>query len=511
MTRAQTIEQLDATISRMATSKTIMTLFHYNVALSRYYLFNNPTKAELLLASMKDAGIDPDIATYNVQLDHAIKTSNSVRVDALLKEIQTLGLQHNDVTHALLAKHWVALGDFNSIELMLDNLTARNTVPNKFFWSKLIDGYARQNNAAAAERTAERMHRLGKELDVYSLGALLQAFVSVGSTDKCRAMMTRALEQGVKTNAVVWNTFINALLQERKLPLAQRITNAEEALEQMLSQHIMIDNYVACTMLRAYNEAMQWEKGNAFLRRALQLGLKPSTAVFNALMAAWVGQNRIEDAEVCVVVVRPLHTPLTMILQKVLEQVEKNRLKPTIISYNILIHAYCEKGDGEKALSALKRAQERGLAPNEATYDIIARGLLAKGDTMVAAELLTQMIGKRMPPSRPALETLVGQLIDKKNLKEAENWIAEMLRLSLRPHIEHVGRLIVEWARVGNISRSEHWRTNLMRGQYKRMEKIETANKCDAQIQQIKRGAQATESQDEQETPDEQLQTLLDQ
>ena len=298
MTAAKTLPELDDVIGRMATSRVNMHLIHYNIALSRYYLLGSATKAELLLASMKNAGITPDIATYNVQLNHSISEHNDARTAALLQETQKLGLQPNDMTHSLLAKHWVNQGDFKSVELLLDNLTARNVVPSRFFWSKLIDGYARQGNAEAAEKTVERMARLGLEMDIYSMGALLSAYANAGATDKSREVMARVMQQGLKTNSVIWTTYINGLLKEPRVALHKRIANAEEAIGQMRKCRVLVDSHTACTMVRAYNEALQWDKSHAFLKQALQDGLRPSTAVFNSLMSAWVGQGRLEDAEV---------------------------------------------------------------------------------------------------------------------------------------------------------------------------------------------------------------------
>lgn len=507
MTAAKTIAELDDVLTRMSTSRVTLRLVHYNIALSRYYLLGSPSKAELLLASMKEAGVAPDIATFNVQLSRSVSERNDVRTAALLKEIQTLGLQANDMTHALLCKHWVEQGDFKSVELLLDNLSARNVVPNKYFWSKLIDGYARQSNAEAAERTVGRMARLGLELDIYSMSALLSAYVNAGAIAKCRELMARVVREGLKSNSVVWCTYITGLLREPHVPIMQRLANAEEALKQMREIHVPIDSHIASAMLRGYNDARQWERGRFFLQSALSSGLRPSSAVFNGLMTAWIGQGKLADAEVRTDVCRGALTPCP---QSVLGEIVRAGLTPTIISYNILIGEYCERGQGDKALELLKRAQAEGVEADVATYDIIAKGLLKKGDTAAAAEVMTQMIGKRMEPSRPAMHALIRQLTEARRLKEAEDWIGENQRLGHAPTLQIMAHLVLKYGVQGDEEKAGEWRERLLASTKYSAEEKDRALRWCAKHTAHRRTEERPADEAKALTAEQELQQLLD-
>ena len=203
---------------------------------------------------------------------------------------------------------------------------------------------------------------------------------------------------------------------------------------------------------------------------------------------------------------------LTSILQKVLDEIDSAKMKPSIISFNILIHAYCEREQGERALALLKRAQTNGIEPDVATYDIIAQGLLKKKQTAAAAEVLTQMIGKRMSPSRPAMYTLIRQFTDTMKLKEAEDWLDENRRLGFAPTLQQIAHLLLQYTIHDNDDKAAEWQRRLMESKYTPEEKDRALRWCKKHMarSRAKQHHEIDEPAKPAPTAEQELQSLLD-
>lgn len=58
---------------------------------------------------------------------------------------------------------------------------------------------------------------------------------------------------------------------------------------------------------------------------------------------------------------------------------EKEKKWPNIVTYNVLIKGFCQKGKLEDANSLLNELLEKGLIPNKTTYQIIREEMMEKG------------------------------------------------------------------------------------------------------------------------------------
>ncbi|KAF4373962.1 hypothetical protein F8388_007868 [Cannabis sativa] len=58
---------------------------------------------------------------------------------------------------------------------------------------------------------------------------------------------------------------------------------------------------------------------------------------------------------------------------------EKDGKRANIVTYNLLIKGYCEKGMLEDANRLLNEMLEKGLVPNRITYDVVREEMLEKG------------------------------------------------------------------------------------------------------------------------------------
>jgi pentatricopeptide repeat protein len=120
-----------------------------------------------------------------------------------------------------------------------------------------------------------------------------------------------------------------------------------------------------------------------------RLGLRPSTAVYNAVIAASVRAGAVDSAYLR------------------FQQMPADGCRPDCFTYNALVHGVCRRGIVDEALRLVKQMEGAGIRPNIFTYTMLVDGFCNAGRTEDAVSLLRKMKEKGVAPSEATYRTLV--------------------------------------------------------------------------------------------------------
>ncbi|CBI41008.3 unnamed protein product, partial [Vitis vinifera] len=145
------------------------------------------------------------------------------------------------------------------------------------------------------------------------------------------------------------------------------------------------------------------------------LGVVPDVVSYNIIVNAFCEMGSLDSA------------------LSVLDEMEKVGLEPDLITFNTLLNAFYQNGsyaDGEKIWDLMKK---NNVAPNVRSYNAKLRGVISENRMSEAVELIDEMKTSGIKPDVFTLNSLMKGFCNAGNLEEAKRWYSEIARNELPP------------------------------------------------------------------------------
>lgn len=146
----------------------------YNILLKGYCQQLQLNKAKELLHDMAaDAGIEPDVVSYNILIDGCILVDDSPRALAYFNEMRERGIGPTKVSYTTLMKAFAFTGQPKLAHKVFDEMLNDPRVKSDLAaWNMLIEGYCRLGLVEEAKKAVERMKEEGFHPDIATYGSL---------------------------------------------------------------------------------------------------------------------------------------------------------------------------------------------------------------------------------------------------------------------------------------------------------------------------------------------------
>ncbi|RWR81786.1 pentatricopeptide repeat-containing protein, chloroplastic-like protein [Cinnamomum micranthum f. kanehirae] len=146
----------------------------YNVLLKGYCQQIQINKARDLLHDMAaDAGIEPDVVSYNILMDGCILIDDSAGALAYFNEMRARGIGPTKVSYTTLMKAFVMAGQPKLAQKVFDEMMKDPRVKADLAaWNMLVEGYCSVGLVEEAKKIVERMREKGLHPDIATYGSL---------------------------------------------------------------------------------------------------------------------------------------------------------------------------------------------------------------------------------------------------------------------------------------------------------------------------------------------------
>ncbi|CAA7012999.1 unnamed protein product [Microthlaspi erraticum] len=146
----------------------------YNVLLKGYCKQLQIDKAEDLLREMaEDAGIEPDVVSYNIIIDGCILIDDSAGALSFFNEMRTRKIAPTKISYTTLMKAFAMSGQPKLANRVFDEMMRDPRVKvDLIAWNMLVEGYCRLGLIEDAKRVVSRMKENGFYPNVATYGSL---------------------------------------------------------------------------------------------------------------------------------------------------------------------------------------------------------------------------------------------------------------------------------------------------------------------------------------------------
>nr|GLL20785.1 cysteine desulfurase 1, chloroplastic [Ipomoea trifida] len=126
--------------------------------------------------------------------------------------------------------------------------------------------------------------------------------------------------------------------------------------------------------------------------------------------------------------------------------------RPDVISYNTLLRAWVNSGDGDGGEKLLKEMVARGVQPNIQTYNLVLIRLCGKGMLDQAYKFIRSFPARGCKPNVISYNILLGALLDRGNWDDREKLVKEMLSTGCEPTVVTYSILLISLCRDGELN-----------------------------------------------------------
>ncbi|XP_050370252.1 pentatricopeptide repeat-containing protein At3g13160, mitochondrial-like [Argentina anserina] len=226
----------------------------------------------------------------------------------------------------------------------------------------------------------------------------------------------------------------------RRLATAKRFEAIEEILEHQKKYPDFSEEGFTVRILSLYGKAGMFDNAKKVFDEMPERNCARTVLSFNALMGACVSCKKFE------------------MVGKIFEEVMRElSVEPDVVSYNILIKAFCEMGKFDDAVAVIETMEEKGAVPDVITFNTLLDCLYGNQRFSEAEKIWGQMVEKNVVPViRSYNARLMGLALEKRS-QEAAQLFEELKNIGLKPDVFSFNALIKGSVNEGNLDEAKRW------------------------------------------------------
>ncbi|KEH35571.1 pentatricopeptide (PPR) repeat protein [Medicago truncatula] len=329
MLNEKLLELALALYTTMLKSNVEPNFYTYNMLIDGICKRGEVKGAQELLDEMKRVGFPPsDMISCNVVLNGFCKTGRLKEALSFVWLIKKDGFSLNRNSYTSLINGFFKARRYREARVWYTKMFEEGIVPDVVLYAIMIRGLSEEGRVGEAGKMLEEMNQIGLTHDAYCYNVVIQGLCDVGMVVEAKELFNRMEKLGCELSIVTFNALINGLCKAK---------NLEEAMNLFYKMDVG----------RKYSFRFSLSQGSCQVSdgASLQKKVKEMCEAGQILKAYKLITDHAGD------------------------------LRLDIISYNILINAFCLDREFNAAYNLFEELQKKGLSPDSVTYGTIIKGL----------------------------------------------------------------------------------------------------------------------------------------
>ncbi|XP_076927788.1 uncharacterized protein LOC143591482 [Bidens hawaiensis] len=340
----------------------IQTLTEFNHLFMTMVSANETDLAFKFYSNLPNYNLSPNDLTYSILINCHCKRNDPIEANKVLQHFINNGFGSPNVkTFTQVINCFCKKGKLTHALKVFDEMRQRECSPNINTYNCLLKGLCYVGRVEEANELLLKILKDGElKPDVYSFTAVMDGFCKVGRSDETLELLDEAIGIGLVPSIVTYNTVFNGYFKEGR-PL-----EGFGLLEKMKERGCRPDCVSYSTLLHGLLQWGEVRAGVKVYNQMLDLGLEVDERMMNTLLRGVCRKSRKEKE-------------LLKVAYQVFDEMSKQGCGFDPCGYELMIEAFCNGNEVDKAFVNLCEMMKMGLVPRTFTLDIVVRGLCAEG------------------------------------------------------------------------------------------------------------------------------------
>lgn len=300
---------------------------------------------------------------------------------------------------------------------------------NEMDFVMLITAYGKQGDCVNAEKLMRYMNNKGFARNVVSYTALMEAYGKGSQYSKAEAVFRRMQTSGPEPSAITYQIILKIFVE------GNMFKQAEEIFESLMNDEkspLKPDQKMFHMMIFMHKKAGSYEKAYKLFGLMEERGVPRSTVTFNSLMSF---ETNYKD------------------VSRTYDQMQRAGLRPDVVSYALLIHAYGKARREEEALAVFEEMLDAGVRPTHKAYNILLDAFAISGMVEQARTVFKSMRRDRYTPDLCSYTTMLSAYINAPDMEGAEKFFKRLRQDGFEPNVVTYGTLIKGYAKANDLKK----------------------------------------------------------
>ncbi|XP_058225745.1 pentatricopeptide repeat-containing protein At3g61520, mitochondrial [Rhododendron vialii] len=370
-----------------------------------------------LLAEMKENGVQPDVITFGILLNHLCKFR---RVDEALEVFEKMSggsgsegfsVTPDTILYNTLIDGFCKVGRQEKGLVLVEQMRSHGCEPNTVTYNCLIDGFCKAGEIDKARELFDVMNKEGMLPNVITLNSLVGGMCKHGRINSAMEFFNEMQGKGLKGNAITYTALINDFCN------VNNIDKAMELFNDMSKVECSPDAIVYYTLIAGLTQAGRLDDASFIASVMKKNGFCLDVLSYNILIGGFCRKNKLDKA------------------YGMLKEMDQAGVKPDGVTFNTLISYFSKVGDFSTAHKFLRKMVDEGLMPSVVTYGALIHAYCLVGNLDDAMKLFREMSsGSRVPPNTVIFNMLIDSLCKNKKVEVALSLMDDMKDKGVRPN-----------------------------------------------------------------------------
>ncbi|CAG8685220.1 15476_t:CDS:2, partial [Funneliformis caledonium] len=360
-----------------------------------YSNMNMMDKAEYYFNLMiEENKIAPTIEIFTTLINHHLRLLNIERSEQLFKTMKSYNIHPNIITYNAIINNSVVKFDMETAEKFFNEVIESNIQPDIATFSTLLKGYLNAGDIVRALQINDMMRKYEIIPNRAYITHLMKVYIQNKDFEQAEKVYTTMIEQPTTSRATS--------------------SSSQQVNSDLIKSNIKSLTFHLKTLLQETRDKnYAYELYKKYLEKFDNYELKftPDTYFFTIFISSFAQQ--FLDVSLAV---------------ELFEEMKRREIKPSIVTYTILIDGFALKGQVDEAVEYFERMKQDSINPNIYTYTSLIKAWIQVRRIDKVKEVYNEMISKNIKPVNATLRALQkirrGDLIDQtpKSQKEAHFW-----------------------------------------------------------------------------------------
>lgn len=425
---SQQLEHMESILETMRAAGSV-DVGSYNILIKTHLAKDHYDRAKFLIDEMRKDGLPCNVFTYNEMIAGFARSKYPPRkryVWRLIEQMRSEGVEPNCFTCSIILKNVHDSSPRIEVARVMELAESLTCEMDEVLMASLVEAHIRLGNVDQVRKFLQELH-VGKDLKPSScttFGSLIKGYGFVSDAEGVWRCWKAMRSERMQLSGITISCMVEAVASNGDVVGAHMLIL--ELLEDEATKGL-IDHWIYGLVLKGYSKMKDMKSVWAVYEEMLQRGIRPTTVTFNLLIDACIRNGHAER------------------VPSLVEEMPRYGCEPNLITYSTRIKGFCHMDDMGAALDLLRELRmHRKIKPDEAIYKTLIDCCAGKDYLEIAQCLLKEMQLESIPISSFILSRMVRMLGQKGDVDGAFKLSADITKKYRFRPTSHVCNALIE-------------------------------------------------------------------